>query len=260
VVRRLVILAILAFARRSLYVLTVLQHQEYPEFGADSAGLGRSYDEIYYTGAAHALADGDGFRFGVLEPAQEQGIHPPMTSVALAPVAWLTGDELPMRLLVAAVGALVVLLAGLVALSVAGPRVAYVAAVLAALYPNLRMNDGLLMSESFATAGTAAAILCTYRLLETWSWRWAAGVGVRVGPAGAGAGCAGGLARSDGPDVAAHPPRHIGLLGGRTRRGALSALQPPAFRRARPALTRGRQRPHRRQLRLHLPRHSAGIP
>jgi hypothetical protein len=73
VVRRLVILAILAFARRSLYVLTVLQHQEYPEFGADSAGLGRSYDEIYYTGAAHALADGDGFRFGCWSPPRSKG-------------------------------------------------------------------------------------------------------------------------------------------------------------------------------------------
>jgi 4-amino-4-deoxy-L-arabinose transferase-like glycosyltransferase len=83
-----------------------------------------------------------------------------------------------MRLLVAAVGALVVLLAGLVALNVAGPRAAYIAAGLAVIYPNLWMNDGLLMSESFAAAGTAAAIWCTYRLLETWSWRWAAGVGV----------------------------------------------------------------------------------
>jgi 4-amino-4-deoxy-L-arabinose transferase-like glycosyltransferase len=178
VVRRLVMLAVLAFAGRSLYVLTVLQHQEYPEFGAETVGSARSYDEIYYTGAARALADGDGFRFGEGEPAQEQGIHPPMTSVALAPVAWLTDDELPMRLLVAAVGALVVLLAGLVALNVAGPRAAYIAAGLAVIYPNLWMNDGLLMSESFAAAGTAAAIWCTYRLLETWSWRWAAGVGV----------------------------------------------------------------------------------
>jgi hypothetical protein len=178
VVRRLVIVAVLAFAGRSLYVLTVLQQQEYPEFSAETVGPARSYDEIYYTGAARALADGDGFRFGVGEPAQEQGIHPPMTSVALAPVAWLTDDELPMRLLVAAVGALVVLLAGLVALNVAGPRAAYIAAGLAVIHPNLWMNDGLLMSESFAAAGTAAAIWCTYRLLETWSWRWAAGVGV----------------------------------------------------------------------------------
>jgi 4-amino-4-deoxy-L-arabinose transferase-like glycosyltransferase len=182
VVRRLVILAVLAFAGRSVYVLTVLQHEEYPE-GLDSAGLGRSYDEIYYTGAARAVADGDGFRFGVLEPAEEQGIHPPMTSVALAPVAKFTDDELPMRLLVAAVGALVVLLVGLVGLSVAGPRVAYIAAGLAAVYPNLWMNDGLLLSETFAAAGTAAAVWCTYRLLATRGWWWAAGAGVACGVA-----------------------------------------------------------------------------
>lgn len=182
-VGRLVILAVLAFAGRSLYVLTVLQHEEYPE-GLEVVGLVRSFDELYYTAAAHALADGDGFRFDTIAgPAEEQGIHPPMTSVALAPVAELTDDELPMRLLVAAVGALVVLLAGLVALSVAGPRVAYVAAGLAALYPNLWMNDGLLLSESFAAAGTAAAVWCTYRLLATRSWRWAAGAGVACGVA-----------------------------------------------------------------------------
>ena len=55
VVRRLVLIALVAFAGRSLYVLTVLQHEEYPG-GLDDAGLVRSYDELYYTGAARALA------------------------------------------------------------------------------------------------------------------------------------------------------------------------------------------------------------
>jgi 4-amino-4-deoxy-L-arabinose transferase-like glycosyltransferase len=183
VVGRLVILAVLAFAGRSLYVLTVLQHEEYPQ-SLDDAGLVRSYDELYYTAAAHALADGDGFRFDtIVGPAEEQGIHPPMTSIALAPIAALTDDELAMRLAVAAVGALVVLLAGLVALSVAGPRVAYIAAGLAAVYPNLWLNDGLLMSESLAAAGTAATVWCTYKLLFTWRLRWAAAAGAASGVA-----------------------------------------------------------------------------
>jgi 4-amino-4-deoxy-L-arabinose transferase-like glycosyltransferase len=178
VVRWLVLIALVAFAGRSLYVLTVLQHEQYPR-GLDDAGLVRSYDELYYTAAAHALADGDGFRFDLIGgPAEEQGVHPPMTSIVLAPVASLTDDELPMRLLVAAIGGVVVMLAGLVALSVAGPRAAYIAAVLAAIYPNLWMNDGLVLSESFAAAGTAAALWCTYRLLATWLWLWAMGAAV----------------------------------------------------------------------------------
>jgi 4-amino-4-deoxy-L-arabinose transferase-like glycosyltransferase len=177
VVRRLVLIALVAFAGRSLYVLTVLQHEEYPR-RLDDAGLVRSFDEIYYTDAAHALADGDGFRFDSTGgPAEEQGVHPPMTSIVLAPVASLTDEELPMRLVVAAIGAVVVVLVGLVALSVAGPRTAYIAAALAAVYPNLWMNDGLVMSESLAAAGTAAAVWCTYRLLATWRWRWAAAAG-----------------------------------------------------------------------------------
>ena len=82
-----------------------------------------------------------------------------------------------MRLLMAAIGGVVVLLAGLVALSVAGPSAAYIAAALAAVYPNLWMNDGLLMAESLAVAGTAAAVWCTYRLIATWRRRWAAATG-----------------------------------------------------------------------------------
>jgi 4-amino-4-deoxy-L-arabinose transferase-like glycosyltransferase len=177
VVRRLVLIALVAFVGRSVYVLTVLQHEEYAG-GLEDAGLVRSYDELYYTAAAHALADGDGFRFSIdAGPVEEQGVHPPMTSAVLAPVASLTDDELPMRLLVAAIGGVVVLLAGLVALSVAGPGAAYIAAALAAVYPNLWMNDGLLMAESLAAAGTAAALWCTYRLIATWRWPWAAATG-----------------------------------------------------------------------------------
>ena len=82
-----------------------------------------------------------------------------------------------MRLLMAAIGGVVVLLAGLVALSVAGPSAAYIAVALAAVYPNLWMNDGLLMAESLAVAGTAAAVWCTYRLIATWRRRWAAATG-----------------------------------------------------------------------------------
>jgi 4-amino-4-deoxy-L-arabinose transferase-like glycosyltransferase len=177
VVRRLVLIALIAFVGRSVYVLTVLQHEEYAS-GLEDAGLVRSFDELYYTAAAHALANGDGFRFSIgAGPVEEQGVHPPMTSIVLAPVASLTDDELPMRLLIAAIGGVVVLLAGLVALSVAGPSAAYIAAVLAAVNPNLWMNDGLLVAESLAVAGTAAAVWCTYRLIATWRWRWTAATG-----------------------------------------------------------------------------------
>lgn len=178
VVRRLLLVALLAFAGRALYVLTVLQHEEFPGTAEVRIELSRSFDELYYVGGAEALARGDGFRFPLLTPATEQAPHPPLTSVALAPVAALTDDELPMRLLVAAVGALVVLLAGLVALAVSGPGVAYVAAGVAALYPNLWMNDGLLMSETFAAAGTAGALWCSYRWIATRQWGWATAAGV----------------------------------------------------------------------------------
>jgi hypothetical protein len=64
VVRRVVLIALVAFIGRSVYVLTVLQHEEYAG-GLEDAGLVRSFDELYYTAAAHALANGDGFRFSI---------------------------------------------------------------------------------------------------------------------------------------------------------------------------------------------------
>ncbi|MGH9032634.1 MAG: ArnT family glycosyltransferase [Acidimicrobiia bacterium] len=140
-----------------------------------------SPDELYYRDAAVLLADGEGFEspavFGT--PGLHSAEHPPLTAVALAPAAGLTGDsELAMRLTVALAGAGVVVVVGLVGREVAGPRAGLIAAVVAAAYPNLFANDGLLMSETFATLGTAAAVLFTYRVLRSPTGSNAVGLGV----------------------------------------------------------------------------------
>jgi 4-amino-4-deoxy-L-arabinose transferase-like glycosyltransferase len=53
-----------------------------------------------------------------------------------------------------------------------------VAAGRAAVYPNLWANDGLLMSETFASLATAATLLFTYRVLRRPSTFHAAGAGI----------------------------------------------------------------------------------
>jgi 4-amino-4-deoxy-L-arabinose transferase-like glycosyltransferase len=165
----LVAIAIAAFAGRAIYILTVTQHET------------AFYDRVYYEELAKGLADGDGFKapasFGT--PDAEDALHPPLTAITLAPVARVTGDnELAMRLTVALAGTGVVLLAGLIGRELVGARAGLIAAGLAAVYPNLWMNDGLIMAETFGTLGTAATVFCAYRLVRAPSSANAAGVGV----------------------------------------------------------------------------------
>jgi 4-amino-4-deoxy-L-arabinose transferase-like glycosyltransferase len=167
----LALIATAALAGRAVYVVVVAQEQT------------ASYDEVYYRGEASNIADGRGFDLPHLAVlGLGSGEHPPATAVMLVPASWLSNDnELALRLTVALSGVGVVVLIGLIGREVAGPRVGLVAAGVAAIYPNLWMNDGLIMSEAFATLGTAAAILFTYRLIRRPTW---------VNAAGAGAGCA----------------------------------------------------------------------
>jgi 4-amino-4-deoxy-L-arabinose transferase-like glycosyltransferase len=69
----------------------------------------------------------------------------------------------------------------LVARELAGDRAGLIAALIVAVYPNLWVNDGLIMSESVSAATVALTILLTYRLVRRPTpWR-AAWVGVACG-------------------------------------------------------------------------------
>jgi 4-amino-4-deoxy-L-arabinose transferase-like glycosyltransferase len=164
-------IAVVAFAGRAVYVDTVTQHD-------------MSIDEAYYAISAKSLADGDGFRFRPLPGAakQENASHPPLPTAVLASVARFThSNDLAMRLLVAFAGAGVVAVVGLIGRHIAGARVGLITAGVAAIYPNLWMNDGLLMAETFATLCSAGVVLFTYRLLRAPNWKNAAGAGVLCG-------------------------------------------------------------------------------
>jgi 4-amino-4-deoxy-L-arabinose transferase-like glycosyltransferase len=165
----LLIVAGAAFVGRAVYILTVTRHE---------TGF---YDRVYYEGSAEGLADGEWFKFPPAfgDPDQEDALHPPLTALVLAPAALLTEDsDLAMRFTVALAGTAAVVLAGLIGREIGGPMVGLVAAVLAALYPNLWMNDGIVMAETFATLGTAATVLFAYRVLRSPTWPNAAAAGV----------------------------------------------------------------------------------
>lgn len=121
-------------------------------------------DSLYYSAQASKIADGLGFQ----EPFTDRpgAEHGPLTSLLLAPFS--IGDQ-PLRwqrlaTMLAGVG--VVIVVGLLARRIAGPRVAVVAVVVAALYPNLWMNDGLVMSESIGCLVLSLALLCFARWID----------------------------------------------------------------------------------------------
>ena len=171
--RILLLIVLAALALRVGYVLLAKRHE--PALG----------DQIYYVAQANTLARGDGFT----DPrdGSQTAEHPPLTALALTPTAWAAehlssgGDHvLAMRLTMTFFGAAVVLVIGLLGRAVAGNRVGLVAAAIAAVYPNLWMNDGLVMSETLATLAVALAILLTYRFIRSPRPATAAWVGVAI--------------------------------------------------------------------------------
>ena len=134
-------------------------------------------DQLFYNAEANRLARGDGF----LEPFDPQALsrgviregkdpaadHPPLTVIVLAPVSFVTSQALiPQRLTMAVLGTVAVVVIGLLARRLAGDRAGWIAAGIAAIYPNLWVNDGLIMSETIATLVVALALLYAYRLIR----------------------------------------------------------------------------------------------
>ena len=171
--RRVLLLIVLgALAFRVGYVLIVTQFD---------TGF---YDAAFYELEAKSVADGHGFAnpFPGPHSGAEAADHPPLTVVALLPAAELPGDsQLWMRFTMALLGTAVVGLIGLLGRRVAGESVGLVAAGIAALYPNLWMNDGLLMSETLAALTTVGALLLAYRMLRRPTWGVAAALGATCG-------------------------------------------------------------------------------
>lgn len=164
----LLLVLLLATAVRTTFILTVARHDH------------RFYDAGYYELQARAIANGHGyndpFEFlpGHPHRSRPAADHPPLTVFAILPVI-AAGDgvgleESTTQLLVR-FEMLLIGLAGIVAMAMlarrlAGETAGLIAAVIAALYPYLWVNDGLIMSESLAVLLTVGALLLTFRLID----------------------------------------------------------------------------------------------
>ena len=172
--RVLLLIVLGAFALRVGYVMLAKRHE--PVLG----------DQIYYNAQANTIARGHGFTD--FRDGSQQAEHPPLTALALTPTSWVMerfdpggSHLLAQRLTMTIFGAGVVLIIGLLGRAVAGDRAGLVAAAVAAVYPNLWINDGLVMSETLATLAVALAILLAYRFIRHPRGTTAAWVGVACG-------------------------------------------------------------------------------
>jgi hypothetical protein len=172
---QLALVALLAGGVRVAWVLGFGRHQEV-------AG-----DQIFYHYQALALAQGDGFVNPYAWNSAEQlliptAAHPPLYSLYLA--AWsVLGLETPLqhRLVSVLLGVATVVVLGLAGRRLAGHAAGIGAAVLAALYPNLWINDGLLAAESAYALGIAFVLAASYRLWDRQTWADAALLGAAIG-------------------------------------------------------------------------------
>jgi len=172
--RILLLIVLAALALRVGYVLLAKRHE--PLLG----------DQLYYNAQANTLARGNGFTD--FRDGSQTAEHPPLTALVLTPTSWVMEqfDEggshvLSQRLTMTLFGAAVVLVIGMVGRAVAGSRTGLLAAAGAALYPNLWINDGLVMSETLATLAVALAILLAYRFIRAPRPINAVWVGLAVG-------------------------------------------------------------------------------
>jgi len=110
------------------------------------------------------------------DPAAHAADHPPLTAIVAAPASFLPGGRgehlFGQRLIMCAVGAAVIVMVGLLARALAGRAVGITAAVIAAVYPGLWINDGLVMAESLTVLGVTGALY--------WATRYRAAPSIRL--------------------------------------------------------------------------------
>lgn len=133
-------------------------------------------DSFSYDLGSRLLVQGHGF----IEPqpfingiAEQSASHPPLYLVYLAIPSSVGLDTAVWHMLWSSLlGVGTVVLVGLVAKELAGPRAGLVGAFLAAVYPNLWLFDGFILSETMAMFMVALSVLLAYRYLRAPSiWR-----------------------------------------------------------------------------------------
>jgi 4-amino-4-deoxy-L-arabinose transferase-like glycosyltransferase len=172
---RLGLIALFAFALRAVWALAI---------APDS--LNHTGDPRFFHLAANLLADGHGYiaplpflEGGTVLPSSE---HPPGWSAVLALFSLVGADSWTAHELVAcAVGAGIVVCAGLLGKRVGGERAGLLAAAIVAVYPVYVALDGSVMSEPPYALGVAACLVLGFRAADRPTLGRAAALGAGIG-------------------------------------------------------------------------------
>lgn len=128
-------------------------------------------DNFYFHTQANLLADGEWFqnpfRWAFEGRFEDSAIHPPLYVVVLALGSLFGVDTFAGHAYLSSLlGTITVVLVGLLARRVAGDRAGLIAAVVAAVYPNLWLHDTIVMSESLYALVIGLVLLAA---IATWT-------------------------------------------------------------------------------------------
>lgn len=158
----------LGLAVRLVYIFTTRQDFFADFVTRDPFKLGDAY--LYQRGAV-LLAEGKGFvnpyQYDLLKITQQDASHPPLFMLwlwlpALVGITSATAHAVWSALL----GAGTIALVGVTGRRVAGPRVGLIAALLAAVYPNVFSHDAFLQSETMAIFTVTLTVWAAYRFVD----------------------------------------------------------------------------------------------
>jgi 4-amino-4-deoxy-L-arabinose transferase-like glycosyltransferase len=143
------------------------------------------YDSLIFHNGANDLAAGRGFVEFAHFRLEQSAAHPPLYVLWLSIISYLSPGHVATptahMLWSCLLGFGTIIVCGLAGREIAGRRVGLIAAGFAAVYPNIWINSGLLMSESMALLCTAGVLYCAYRFIHQPSlWR-AAWLGLLCG-------------------------------------------------------------------------------
>lgn len=140
-------------------------------------------DAFFYHHQANLIADGKGFispfpyfSAGITSPAAE---HPPLFSLYLAVFSFFGATSVGWhQLATTLLGIATVPLIGLAARAAGGRRVGIIGAFIAAIYPHLWYQDGIVWAEASAQAAVALFVLVAYTYVRRPSLRTLGALGL----------------------------------------------------------------------------------
>lgn len=173
-------IAAVALAVRWVLVLVVRPTCDPPLTGSGSC-FRVAGDATYYHWQALLLGDGHGFAhpYYWLQTGHvaDSASHPPAYSALLGLFSAVGLESATThRLISGLLGTATVVVIGILARRLAGPRAGLIAAGLAAVYPMLWINDGMLQAESLYGLEIAVMLLLAHRFWDEPTWPRVAGL------------------------------------------------------------------------------------